>query len=230
MKEKLNEINTLINIVENSSNELLDTEKDLCENFKRKYIFFLKLTYDRLREEELRILSYGETDLGLYKLGFGTDEFIYDYKLYSEILASIDIARGIPLSPEKYKNPLIDFREMFYDFFKILKQPFNSEEALEIFGDLTKQCLERLGFNDVETMPYYGSMIIEVDLCTRISKLVKDLYKEQAEFKKHNPNAYFITDDYTIQNYVKPRLENWDYNDNNINKKVLKYNEKIANK
>ena len=204
-----NEINYLITILDNETKSLVNNNYDIFENFKREYTLFIKLLYDRLKEEESKCLDNLRTNLGECVLSFGTDEFTCDYKNWSLILASIDEALGRDFEPNKYANPLIVFRNMYNNFFRLINGNPNSKESLEKFSELTKKCLEKAGFDKVKTEYFMGSLIFEIDNCSRIAKGMDSLYEEQRKYREKNPGSLIITDEYTIKNYVGNYLDNW---------------------
>lgn len=207
--ENKNDLNSLIAILDGETKSLVSRNFIIYENFKREYTIFIKLLYDKLRNGEHRCLEYLYTSLGQSVLAFGTDEFTCDYREWSETLASIEEALGGSYSPNKYANPLVTFKNMYNDFFYLLGGNANSKESQEQFAELTKRCLTKIGFDQVKTTYFMGSIVFEIDNCSRIVKGMDALFEEQRKYKEEHPGTFFITDEDTIRSFVGNYLENW---------------------
>lgn len=216
--ENNNELNNIIAILTNETKALVNADYNVYENFKREYTIFIKLLFDRLKECEADCLESCRVYLGDSVLSFGTDEFVCEYKEFAQTLASIDEALGRDYNPGKYANPLVMFRNMYNDFFYLTGGNPNSRESLAKFAELTKRCLERIGFDQVKTNYFLGALIFEIDNCSRIAKGMNALYAEQRRYREENSGTLIVTDEYTIQTYVGEYLKNWFQNqDNNLN-------------
>lgn len=72
-----NEINYLIIILDNETKSLVNNNYDIFENFKREYTLFIKLLYDRLKEEDGSYIING--------CRFYHDEYKYFARVYGDI-------------------------------------------------------------------------------------------------------------------------------------------------
>lgn len=208
----IKEIEKLFIVCEQESREIVDIKQDSYQVFKKEFISFLHLLYDKLKCAEQHELLRANYSLGETVMSFGTDEFVYEYAEFAKILSGIDQARKIDSNPDKYKNKLIKFRDMFNSFFKCLDKPVGSVEALKVFEELVKRCLARLGFDHVNTQLFCGNIIFSIDVCSRLAKLMEQFYIEQREYKNAHPEflSVYVNDIDTYINYLRPRLENWD--------------------
>ncbi len=217
---EISQIEKLFIISDEEAKEIMEIKTSSYQEFKWEFILFLKLLYDRLKRAEQEQLATATYRLGECILSFGTDEFIYEYDDFAKFLSEINRARGIKFNPDKYKNKLVQFRGMFNKFFQCLNEPVGSFEALEIFGDLVKNCLTRLGFDQVNTQLFSGHIIFKIDICSRLVKLMEQFYVEQKEYKNQHPNfqSVYVNSIDTYINYLSPRLENWNIDSNQENR------------
>lgn len=209
---EISEIEKLFVICDQESRELVDIKNTSYEIFKKQFILFLHLLYDKLKESEQHELLRANYSIGETVVSFGTDEFIYEYDDFAKILSGIDRARKIESNPDKYQNKLVKFRDMFNSFFKCLDQPVGSIEALKIFEELVKRCLAKLGFDHVNAQLFCGNIIFRIDVCSRLAKLMEQFYREQREYKNAHPEflSVYVNNIDTYIDYLRPKLENWD--------------------
>lgn len=212
------EIRSLINILEYETKDLVKGNFSVYENFIREFTIFIKLLFERLKQSESNCLENCRTELNYSVTSFGTDEFTHEYKEWAETLASIDEAMGRNYNPNMYKNPLVTFRNMYENFYYLIGGNLNNRAHMELFAELTKRCLGRIGFDHVKTNYFMGAIIFEIDNCSRIVKGMDALYREQLRYRELHPGTLIITDEYTIKNFVGKYLENWFQNQgNNLN-------------
>ncbi len=213
--QNVDEIKSLVAILEGETKVLANADFGVYENFKREYTIFIKLVFDKLKKAEADCLDYCRTDLGYSVTMFGTDEFAQEYKEFAETLASIDEAMGRNYNPSMYKNPLITFRNMYNDFYYLIGGKSNDRTDIEAFAELTKRCLARIGFDKVKTSFFAGALIFEIDNCSRLAKGMEALFAEQHRYREVHPGTLIVTDEYTIQTFVKNYINNWFQNQQN---------------
>lgn len=223
MNDNLNNIETIISIVDNIDLHISSDKIIIYEKFKHDYIVFLNILYKRLFECEIKNLEQGIHNLDTYILEFGTDEFQYEFEEEIRIFLEIEKFLGNQVSPDKYKNHLINFQEMYYNFFKLIDCDINSDYGLEQFDKLMHLCLNKLGFK-VKSVEMYKGILFKIDTCSRIEKLMRDFKDEEYEYIKSHPEIRLpiITTKEEVYDYIKPRLEKWNEKKDEDNKKLLK--------
>ena len=63
---------------------------------------------------------------------------------------------------------------------------------------------------------FMGTIIFEIDNCSRIVKVMDALYENQRKYRDKHPGTLITTDEYTIKTFVGNYLDNW-FNNNNLN-------------
>lgn len=216
----MDNINELLDISANESETVVDKQKKSYKKFQRDFTVFLYWTYEKLKKIENDQIEQHRFMLGESYLQFGTDEFLYEYAEFTELLSLIEYRiNGKEFDPKKYENELVRFKKMFKRFFKCLNKEVSDPEALLIFSELFERCMARLGFDHISHQIFDGHIIFSIDVCSRIDKCMEQFYKDQDEYKRMHPEiiSCYVTDYETYTNYLKAKLGNDSLCQNNKN-------------